>query len=174
MLNELDEKVLSTIPICQVEGIDGGIETPLCTEDQPPTVEACLPQESAAALRTVESVNAGSTSTTSVASPVIPPSQKIATSTAMSISSAVATSASTVTPRSGTTSHVQGLVKVEESKLEVLQQLLSVETQRLAVERERLALERDRLALDRQRLELKERMYNSNVENFITPVISFD
>ncbi|XP_071111310.1 myb/SANT-like DNA-binding domain-containing protein 4 [Haliotis cracherodii] len=138
-LSEVEQKVLSLIPACQVDGIQGGLETFL-SEVSSDTSGVSMPVEP-----------------TLADEPVLAslPSEEVITETT------VHAGKKCVKRPTQHADQVLTIVDLETNKLSAIRELVSIQQHRCEMERERLALERERLQIEKRRLALEERRFGS-------------
>ncbi|XP_046550059.1 myb/SANT-like DNA-binding domain-containing protein 4 [Haliotis rubra] len=159
-LTEFENKIISIIPACQVQGIEGGLESEACELPQPDM--ANYPEES----DTQDSVPTSS-ATTSAAVPEFQQCDPTLTNSEVEI----------VLPceqkRVKYSTNARSSENLSLSILEVEREKLCVQRDLLATEKERLAVEKERLAVEREILHCLRQQTSNESDLFLSPVIPF-
>ncbi|XP_046374464.1 uncharacterized protein LOC124147755 [Haliotis rufescens] len=144
-LNEVEERIVSLIPSCQIDGCEGGLESDVNEFVPEDLTNACLPDEQ-------------SVFVIQPSPPQLESQQKAAVvQTVLAVEGQI--------PTTG-----DKLMALEERKVQILQQLLTVELQRLNIEERNLAINERNLKINEEKLLLKQAEKNVQC---LSPLISF-
>ncbi|XP_048243918.1 myb-related transcription factor, partner of profilin-like [Haliotis rufescens] len=196
-LTDLEFKVVSLIPQCQIEGIAGGLESEVgetfptlnaLNEGDLATVDffdTIITSEETQTLETPGPIfmcgNTGSDEASSMSQPVESAEMRVDETSHSSVTNAKDIKMNRSRQRRYENSqqppkHIASIIDVETAKADALKELIDVQKRMLSISEEHLVVQRERLDLEKSKFELLQRLLmnpGNRSPNTLSPVINF-